>query len=186
MPLPRVQLKKYDNSGFDPGAPRWKQALWFLTQPLLFTNPVHPSSALRVWLLRRFGARVGRGVVIKPGVRVKYPWRLRIGDHVWIGESVWIDNLVEVRLDDNVCLSQGAMLLTGNHDYRKPAFELLTGEIRLEEGVWIGARATVCPGVIARSHAVLTVGSVATSDLSAYAIYQGNPAVFIRERKITG
>lgn len=181
-PSAKTRLSRYDNSAYDPGAPYWKRALWHMAQAWLLSSAWLPSSAIRVWLLRRFGARIGRGVVIRPRVRVKQPWRLRMGDHVWIGESVWIDNLTEVRLGDNVCLSQGAMLLTGNHDYKKPAFDLITGEIHLEAGVWIGARATVCPGVTARSHAVLAVGSVAVSDLEAYAIYQGNPAAFIRKR----
>ena len=102
-----------------------------------------------------------------------------------IGEHVWIDNLVPVSLGANCCISQGAMLLTGNHNYKKSTFDLITGEIHLEDGVWIGAKAVVCPGVICRSHSLLTVGSVATSSLEAYCIYQGNPAQKIRDRRIT-
>jgi putative colanic acid biosynthesis acetyltransferase WcaF len=89
-----------------------------------------------------------------------------------------------VKIGDNVCISQGAMLLCGNHDYKKPTFDLITGPITLEEGVWIGAKSTVCPGVTCRSHAVLSVGSVASKDLDPYGIYRGNPAVKERERKI--
>lgn len=129
-----------------------------------------------------FGAHVGKGVVIKPHVRIKYPWRMVIGNHVWIGEDVWIDNLAKVVIGDNCCLSQGAFLLCGNHDYSKTTFDLIIGEIHLEEGVWIGAKSIVCPGVTCRSHAVLAVGSVATKDLDAYGIYQGNPALKVRER----
>ena len=123
-------------------------------------------------------------MVIKPGVNIKAPWFLSIGDFVWIGENVWIDNLVKVSIASNVCLSQGAMLLTGNHNYKKSTFDLMTGEIVLEEGVWIGAKAVVCPGVICASHSLLAVGSIATSNLEAYGIYQGNPAVKMREREI--
>lgn len=133
--------------------------------------------------MRLFGAKVGKGVVIKPSVNIKSPWRLVIGDHAWIGEFVWIDNLVNVQIGNNCCLSQGAFLLTGNHDYKKTSFDLITGSIVLENGVWIGAKAVVCPGVTCHSHAVLTVGSVATDDLDANGIYQGNPAVKVRERK---
>ena len=82
-------------------------------------------------------------------------------------------------------LAQGALLLTGNHNYSKPAFDLITGEITLEDGVWIGAKATVCPGVTCRSHAVLNVGSVASTELEAYGIYRGNPAMKVKQRQIS-
>jgi putative colanic acid biosynthesis acetyltransferase WcaF len=131
-----------------------------------------------------FGAKIGTGVVIKPGVNIKYPWFLEMGDHCWIGEEVWIDNLALVSIGNNVCLSQGAYLFTGSHDYKKRSFDLITKPIVLEDGVWIGAKATVCPSVTCHSHSVLAVGSVATGDLEAYSIYQGNPAIKKRERVI--
>jgi putative colanic acid biosynthesis acetyltransferase WcaF len=131
-----------------------------------------------------FGAKIGKGVVVKPGVQIKYPWHLIIGNHVWIGEHVWIDNLTTVTIADNVCLSQGAYLLTGNHDYTQSTFDLLVKPIDLKEGVWIGAKAIVCPGVVCQSHSVLSVGSVARSELSAHKIYSGNPAVEVKERII--
>ena len=90
-----------------------------------------------------------------------------------------------INIGKNVCLSQGAVLLTGSHNYKKPSFDLLIQSVVLEDGVWIGAGAIVNLGITAASHAVLTAGSVATGNLEAYSIYQGNPAVKIRERKIT-
>lgn len=126
--------------------------------------------------------KIGQGVMIKPKVNIKYPWLVSVGDYTWIGEEVWIDSLTEVRIASNVCISQGAMLLTGNHDYKSPTFDLRIGKIILEEGVWIGAKAVVCPGVTCRSHAVLAVNSVATKDLSDYGVYQGNPAQWVRNR----
>jgi len=142
-------------------------------------------SSFKNRLLRWFGAKVDNGVVIKPNVNIKYPWFLEIGNDCWIGEGVWIDNLAKVTIGSNVVLSQGSYLLTGSHDYKKETFDLVLGEIVLEEGVWVGAKATVCPGVTCKSHAVLAVGSVATKDLEAYGIYQGNPAEKKRERVIT-
>jgi putative colanic acid biosynthesis acetyltransferase WcaF len=97
---------------------------------------------------------------------------------------VWIDNLTSVTIGDHVCLSQGALLLTGNHNYKKNTFDLITGPITLEDGVWIGAKSVVCPGVRCSSHSVLAVGSVAAKDLKPYFIYQGNPAAPVRERII--
>lgn len=141
-------------------------------------------TAIKCFILRSFGAKVGKNVMIKPKVNIKYPWLLTIGDYVWIGEEVWIDNLAEVSIGNNACLSQGAMLLTGNHDYTRSTFDLKVGKIALEEGAWIGAKSVVCPNVTCRSHAVLAVNSVAVKDLEAYGIYQGNPAQWIRERKM--
>ena len=135
-------------------------------------------------MLRLFGARVGKGVNIKPSVNIKYPWRLNIGNHVWIGEGVWIDNLDEVEIGDHCCISQGALLLTGNHNYKKTAFDLITGKILLEDGVWIGAKSIVAPGITCFSHSVLSAGSLLSSNMEAYGIYTGNPAKFVRKRTI--
>jgi putative colanic acid biosynthesis acetyltransferase WcaF len=179
----RTDLSKFNNDWYDPGAGVVVRLAWYVTNALFFAS-WFPLSRFKVAVLRMFGAHVGRGVVIKPRVNIKYPWLLEVGNHVWIGEGVWIDNLAAVTLGNNVCLSQGAMLLTGNHNYKSQSFDLLTGTITLEDGVWIGAQSVVCPGVICRTHAVLSVGSVATRPLDAYGIYQGNPAVKVRERTI--
>lgn len=175
----KVVLKRFNNSWYKP-ASKLKILVWYFVFKTMLPIP----SSIKTKILRIFGAKVGNGVVIKPNVSIKYPWFLTIGDNCWIGEDVWIDNLAEVNIGNNVCLSQGSYLLTGSHDYKKEAFDLLLGEIVLEDGVWIGAKATVCPGVRCKSHSVLAVGSVATKDLEEYGVYQGNPAVWKRERVI--
>lgn len=179
---------KVDNSKYrttiNIGASKLKQVLWYFTNALFFINPLNPFSALKVFLLRLFGAKIGKGVNIKPAVNIKFPWKLIIGNYVWIGEKVWIDNLGKTEIADNVCLSQGAVLLCGSHNYKAVTFDLIIGEIILEEGVWISANAMVTGGVTCKSHSVLSANSVATSDLEAYGIYQGNPAIKIRERVI--
>jgi putative colanic acid biosynthesis acetyltransferase WcaF len=180
-----TQLSTFNTNGYEPG-PFFKRGLWYLMNALLFKTSFFPFYGVKVWMLRRFGARVGRGLIIKPGVSIKYPWFLQIGNHCWIGEDVWIDNLGLVRMGDNVCISQGALLLSGNHDYTSSRFDLMVKPIVLEEGVWIGACAVVCAGVTCQSHAVLTVGSVATASLEAYGIYQGNPCVKIKMREMKG
>lgn len=180
----RVDLSSYTNIWYSPQASFLKRMMWFIFNSLFFINPLFPLSAVKVILLRAFGAKVGKGVIIKPSVNIKYPWLLEIGNYVWIGERVWIDNLTWVKISDNVCLSQESMLLTGNHDYTKATFDLLVKEIVLQEGVWIGAKAVVCPGVICHSHSILAVNSVATRSLEAHWIYQGNPAEKRRERII--
>jgi putative colanic acid biosynthesis acetyltransferase WcaF len=177
-----TQLNTFNNSWYKPGS-AIKRGLWYFTQ-LVFFRSAFPFTSFKVFLLKMYGARVGTGVVIKPHVRIKYPWLLELGNHIWIGEDVWIDNLGKVTIADHCCLSQGAMLLCGNHNYSKSTFDLMVGDITLQEGVWIGAKATVCPGVTCSSHSVLSVGSVATKNLDAYSIYQGVPAVKIKDRTI--
>lgn len=179
----KIDLSKFDNSSYNPGG-LVKRTLWFFVNALFIASSANPLSGLRVLLLRWFGAKVGEGVVVKPGVNIKYPWKLSIGNYVWIGENVWIDNLGDVTIGDNVCISQGAMLLCGNHDYKSSSFDLRIGNITLEEGTWIGAKSVVCPGITCRSHSILSVNSVATKDLESYKVYQGNPAVFVRERVV--
>ena len=180
----KTNLSQYNNSWYSPKASAIKRLLWIWINAAILKTSLIPSSGIRVFLLRLFGAKIGIGVNIKPGVSVKYPWMLSVGNHAWIGEDVWIDNLVEVTIGDSACLSQGAMLLTGNHNFKRSTFDLIVGSITLEDGVWIGAKAIVCPGVTCKSHSVLSVGSVATKDLEPYSIYQGSPAVKVRDRAL--
>lgn len=177
----KINLAQFDNSWFVKKS-KWKMISWYFINAIFFTTPFFPFSRLKVGLLRLFGARIGKGVIIKPKVNIKYPWNLTIANNCWIGENVWIDNLALVAIESNVCISQGAMLLCGNHNYKKVSFDLLVGQIKLEEGVWIGAQAVVCPGIVCRTHSILTVGSIATKNLKAYSIYQGNPAEFVKTR----
>lgn len=180
-----TQLSTYNNSWYNPGGGPIKRLLWYYINILFFMNPLNPFSGLKVFLLQLFGAKVGKGVVIKPNVNIKYPWLLEIGDYTWIGERAWIDNLAQVKIGKNCCISQGAMLLCGNHNYKKPTFDLIVKPITLEDGAWVGALSVVCPGVTIKTHAILTVQSVAAETLEPFALYKGNPAVRIRERVIS-
>ena len=179
----KTNLKEFSNNWYNPGN-KLKVGVWFFMNTFLFKNPLITSSGLKVLILKFFGAKIGGGVIIKPSVNIKYPWLLEIGNFVWIGENVWIDNLAKVKIGDNVCISQGAMLLCGNHNYKKSSFDLIVGEIIIEDGVWIGAKSVVCPGVTCQSHSILTVGSIANKNLEPYYIYKGNPAMNIKKRVI--
>lgn len=179
----KSNLAAFNNSWYKPGAPAIMRVFWYLANAWFMKSWI-PGSFWRVFLLRTYGAKIGKGVVIKPGVNIKYPWRLEIGDHSWIGEKVWIDNLDQVRIGNHCCVSQGALLLCGNHNYKKVAFDLITGPIVLEDGAWVGAMCTVTANVTLFSHAVLSAGSIASKNLDAYSIYTGNPAVKVREREI--
>ena len=180
-----VNLGKFSNTWYQPSKFKTKIWLWYFVNAIFLKNSLNPFSGLKVFMLRLFGAKIGSNVIVKQCINVKYPWFLSIGDDSWIGENVWIDNLASVVIGSNVCISQGALLLTGNHDYKKSTFDLMLAEIILEDGVWIGAQSVVCPGVTCKSHSVLAVGSIATQDLEQCTIYRGNPAQPVRKRVIS-
>jgi len=176
-----VHLDTFDNSDFERGRPRLREALWRSMEGLFFRSWI-PGSTWRVWLLRLFGAGVGKGVIIKPHVKIKFPWKLSIGDNSWIGEAVWIDNLAEVSIGKNCCLSQGAYLCTGNHRWDLDTFNLVTSPIRIEDHCWIGAMAQIAPGVVCEEGAVLTMGSLASANIEQWHIHSGTPAQAVRSR----
>jgi putative colanic acid biosynthesis acetyltransferase WcaF len=184
-PTSSVDLSRYANADFNRGASRAKEALWVVVGCLFFAPAWPWPSAWRVFWLRTFGAKIGRGVTIKPQVKITFPWKLTVGDHVWLGEECWLLNLEQIVIGSHVCISQRAFLCTGSHDYKRSTFDLITRKITLENGAWIGAGGWVGPGVTVGAHAVLTAGSVAGKNLEANGIYQGNPAVRIKERVIS-
>lgn len=93
-----VDLSLYNNAWYNTGASVIKRTLWYFANSAILNNSFIPFSRIKIKVLRLFGAKIGKGVVIKPSVNIKYPWNLKIGDYVWIGENVWIDNLVEVSI----------------------------------------------------------------------------------------
>ena len=183
--MSRVDLEQYKKDPKIRGRSILVDVLWNVVQ-FLFVSSFQPSSSLRIFLLRMFGAKIGKGVVIKPYTRIKFPWKLQVGDHSWIGESVWIDNLDTVTIGNHCCLSQLVYVCTGDHDWKSPSFALRHEPVNIEDEVWLCARSTVAPGITIGEGAVMAIGSVATHDLDAWMIHTGNPAHPIRRRKIDG
>ncbi|MBD2654431.1 colanic acid biosynthesis acetyltransferase WcaF [Synechocystis sp. FACHB-383] len=180
-----MELNQYKQGDYHPGASLVKQLLWYFLGNFLVQTPLLPIPLLKVAILRLFGAKIGTGVNIKPHVKIKFPWRLTVGNYVWLGEKCWIDNLAAVSIESHVCISQGVYLCTGNHDWGKPSFDLITRPIHIATGCWIGANATIGPGVRVNEGAVLTLGSVAVQSLAAMTIYSGNPCQPVKKRKLT-
>lgn len=178
----KVQLRRFRNDWYDPGRGVATRLAWLAVNGAVFGSWVPWPSSLKAALLRAFGARVGRGVVIKPRVNIKYPWRLSIGDDTWIGEGVWIDSLADVSVGANVCLSQGVMLETGNHDWTRETFDLVVREIRVDDGAWAAVKSVLLPGAHLATHAVLGGGAVLAGETNAYGVYAGSPARRVRER----
>ena len=175
------QLGTFSNPDFNRGASELKIRAWYVFN-CLFIKSSLPFSGLKIALLRMFGAKIGKRVLIKPNVNIKYPWKLTVGNDVWLGEKVWIDNLDSVTIGNNVCLSQGAMVLCGNHDFKKSSFNLFTKPVVIEDGVWICAQALVGPGVTCKKDSLLSPLSFANQDLKEGLIYEGNPAKQKKQR----
>jgi putative colanic acid biosynthesis acetyltransferase WcaF len=180
----QTNLSKFNNSWFNPGRGILVRTLWHFMNVIFIQNPLNPSSKLKVLFLKLFGARIGLGVVLKPSINIKYPWNLDVGDYSWIGEGAWLDSLDKIKIGSHCCISQGAYLCTGNHDWTDPAFSLVVKPIVVEDGAWIGARAVVLPGVTIGSHSILTAGSIMAKNTEPNMIYAGNPAQPVKERKI--
>jgi putative colanic acid biosynthesis acetyltransferase WcaF len=177
-----VDLSTFSSARFDRGASRSRELLWLFVSLFLFRLCPLSLSPLKCAVLRAFGARVGTGVTIKPQVKITFPWKLTIGDHVWLGEECWLLNLERIVIGNNVCISQRAFLCTGSHDYSVSSFDLITGPVTLQDGCWIGAGSWVGQGVTVGAESILAAGSVAIRDLEPSGIYRGNPAVFVRPR----
>jgi len=180
----RVRLAAFDNRLYDPGGSPTHRLVWLVANRIFFLTWFPWSSSFKAALLRAFGAKIGSGIVFKNRINLKYPWNLSIGDYSWIGEGVWIDSLAKVSIGANCCLSQGVMIETGNHDWSKPAFDLVIKEVVVEDGAWAAVRSLLLPGSRLASHAVLGAGSVLSGDTEPYGIYIGVPAKKARERII--
>lgn len=165
-----MRLDLFRNRQFQRGRPLWVEALWVGVAGLSFSSWI-PGSAWRRTLLRVFGAQVGAGVVIKPRVRVKFPWKLRIGEYSWIGESVWIDNLDQVSIGAHCCISQGVYFCTGNHRYDRQTFDLVTASIVVEDQCWVAAMVRLAPGTRVRAGAVLAMGLQASGEYETNTIH---------------
>jgi putative colanic acid biosynthesis acetyltransferase WcaF len=171
-----MNLSQYNNTSFDRGAPRWKEALWWVVRSLLFAPWFPIASSIKVAALRAFGAEVGDGVVIRSRVNVSFPWRLSVGDDVWIGDEVQILSLDHVTLGSDVCLSQRVFLCTGSHDFSRESFDLMTEPITIADGCWIGAQAFVGPGVSFGKSSRCLAGAVVVKPVEAGTTVAGVPA----------
>lgn len=151
-----INLDKFENKKLHNN---FKSHFWYIINNLIL-NSFFPFSNIKVFVLRLFGAKIGKNVIIKPYIKVKYPWNLKIGDNSWIGEEVWIDNLEEVLIDENCCISQGVYLCTGSHNFKSEKFDLIKEKIVIKRSSWIGAKAVICPGVTVEESSFIKAGEI--------------------------
>jgi putative colanic acid biosynthesis acetyltransferase WcaF len=156
---PERKLRSFTGVGYRKGRSKLWQAAWFATMNLVFMKWWLPPR-FRPVILRMFGAQVGERVLIRHRVRVQWPWKLSIGDDCWVGEGVWLLNLEQITIEHDVCLSQEALLCTGSHRHRDPAFEFDNAPILIGAGAWVAARATVLRGTTIHPGEVVPGGVV--------------------------
>ncbi|OLP16507.1 colanic acid biosynthesis acetyltransferase WcaF [Leptolyngbya sp. 'hensonii'] len=179
-----VDLRNYYQPGFDRGRPGWYVLLWWLVQAIVFPLTLHAHHAPRRALLRLFGAKVGRGVVIRPTARITYPWKVEIGDYSWIGDDVVLYSLNRIWIGAHCVISQKSYLCTGSHDIHHPAFPLITQPIAIGNGVWVATDCFVGPGVQIGANAVIGARSSVFTDMPAGQICWGTPCRSYRKREM--
>ena len=178
-----INLSNFDNVSFNRGSSKIKELLWILFSELSFNYIPFPIYKIRNYILKLFGAKIGRHVVFKPKSKILFPWRLKVGTNSWIGEGAWLVNYDNVIIGSNVVISQRALLCTGSHDWSSPRFTLITKPIIIKDGSWISANVTIMPGVTIEKNCIITAGSVVTKNMPENMICSGNPCIPVKPRK---
>lgn len=176
------QLDKFKMPPGFRGKPGWYVQLWWLVQALFFKTSPQFMYGWRRFLLRRFGAKVGKGVILRPGVHTQFPWKVSIGDYSWIGDDVVLYSLGDIRIGNNVVVSQKTYLCTGSHKYTSTAFDIFSLPIVLEDECWLATDVYVAPGVTIGRGTVVGARSSVFKSLPAGTICTGSPAKPIRNR----
>ena len=95
----KVNLETFSTYNFNKGANKLKIVIWYFVNALFVRASWNPFMGIKVFFLKLFGAKIGKGLVIKNNVNIKFPWKLTLGNDVWLGENAWIDNLDEVIIE---------------------------------------------------------------------------------------
>lgn len=164
------------------GRPAWLVQLWWMAQALLFRPSPQALYGWRVFLLRCFGANIGKDVKIRPSVSVTYPWKLRIGDYSWIGDEVVLYTLGNITLGSHTVVSQRSYLCAGSHAINDVSFAITNLPIEIADQCWIASDVFVCPGVRIGLGTVVGARSTVTADLPPGVIAYGSPAKPVKSR----
>ena len=181
---PMVDLSQYDISNFDRGRASWVVLLWWLVQAITFPLSLHNLNGFRCWLLRLFGSKIGKKVVIRPSARFIYPWKVTIGDHSWIGDDVVFYSVDSIYIGSHAVVSQKSYLCTGSHDINQRTFPLLTAPIQIGNGAWVATDCFVAPGVTIGANSVIGARSSVFRDVPPQQVAWGSPCKARYERTL--
>ena len=179
-----VDLSQYDMSNFDRGRASWIVILWWFVQAIAFPLSLHNLNGFRCWLLRLFGAKIGKKVVIRPTARFIYPWKVTIGDHSWIGDDVVFYSVDSIYIGSHAVVSQKSYLCTGSHDIQQPTFPLVTAPIQIGNGAWVATDCFVAPGVTIGANSVIGARSSVFRDVPPQQVAWGSPCKARYERTL--
>ncbi|MCP3773459.1 WcaF family extracellular polysaccharide biosynthesis acetyltransferase [Paenibacillus sp. MZ04-78.2] len=178
----RIRLDLYNQDWYSRGRSNAVVLLWWLVQGTLFRFSLHNMYGWRRFLLRMFGARIGRGVQVRATAKFTYPWKVSIGDYSWIGDNVEFYSLDRIEVGEHCVVSQHCYLCTGSHDMTDEAFGLLIRPIVIRDGAWIASDVFVYPGVTVGVMGVVAARSTVVKDVPANQVFAGTPAKFVKER----
>jgi putative colanic acid biosynthesis acetyltransferase WcaF len=156
--------------------------LWWVVQASLFAWSPQFAYKWRNFLLRCFGAKIGVGVIIRPSVKITYPWKLTIGDYAWVGDNAELYTLGEISIGTNAVVSQRSYICTGSHDYKSEAFDIYSEPIVIEDEAWVATDVYIAPGITIGKGAVIAARSSVYKDMPAGMICMGSPAKPIKPR----
>ncbi|WP_245272246.1 WcaF family extracellular polysaccharide biosynthesis acetyltransferase [Xanthobacter sp. 126] len=165
------------------GRPSYVVALWWIVEATLFRYSPAMLYGWRRWLLRAFGAKIGRKARIKPTVRIVYPWKLEVGEYCWVGQRVDLYSLGPIIIGNNVCISQDSYLCTGSHDQRTTTFDIFEKPIVIGDEAWVASQSFIMPGVTIGRGAVVGVRSLVLHDVEAETVVVGQPARPVGKRR---
>ncbi|EIG58452.1 WcaF family extracellular polysaccharide biosynthesis acetyltransferase [Bradyrhizobium sp. WSM1253] len=150
--------------------------VWQTIQQTLFAWSPQPAFFWRRWLLRLFGAEVGRGVLIRPTARVTYPWKVRFGNHCWVGDHAEIYSLGHITIGDNAVISQRSYICAATHNYQDITFPLVADPVIIEREAWIATDCFIAPGVTVGAGAIVAARSTVLRNVDPGTIVAGHPA----------
>ncbi|TAH25355.1 MAG: colanic acid biosynthesis acetyltransferase WcaF [Cytophagales bacterium] len=156
--------------------------LWWIVDAVLFQPSPQVFYGWRRFLLRCFGAKIGKSVIIRPSVRITYPWKVSIGDYSWIGDNAELYSLGEITIGNHVVISQKSYLCTGSHNYETASFDIFAKPILIQDQAWLATDVFVAPGVSIGAGAVIGARSTVLKDVKGGFVYAGNPLVQIKQR----
>jgi len=156
--------------------------LWWIVQALFFKTSPQVMYGWRRFLLRLFGAKIGKKVIIRPTVTITYPWKIKIGDYCWIGDHVELYSLGQIEIEKNAVVSQKSYLCTGSHDYLQEDFPIYQKPIKICEEAWVSTDVYIAPGVTIGKGSVIGARSTVFKDIPENKVCFGSPVKIIRDR----
>lgn len=175
-------LSEYRNPKDFRGKSKLYVQLWWIVYALLFRPSPQVFYGWRRFLLKLFGAQIGKGVLLRPTAQITYPWKLNIGDYSWIGDEVVLYSLGNINVGSHTVISQRCYICTGTHDYNETNFPIYANEINIEDQCWLATDVFVSPGVTIKSGTVVGARSTVMNDLNSFSVYVGSPAKFLKNR----